>query len=183
MPQNAVHRELFALKPAKPLESMILTIRGHKVLVDADLADIYGVHTKRLNEQVKRNADRFPGDFLFQLTASEKQEVVANCDHLARLKFAKALPWAFTEHGAIMAAMVLNSSQAVAMSVYVVRAFIRMREQLVANAAVLKRLAEIDKTLLQHDSALRDIYRKLLPLLQPPPAPPKRRIGFISDDE
>jgi hypothetical protein len=117
------------------------------------------------------------------MTASEKQEVVANCDHLARLKFAKVLPWAFTEHGAIMAAMVLNSSQAVAMSVYVVRAFIRMREQLVANSAVLKRLAEIDKTLLQHDSALRDIYRKLLPLLQPPPTPPKRRIGFISDDE
>lgn len=171
------------MKPAKPLDSMILTIRGHKVLVDADLADIYGVPTRRLNEQVKRNADRFPGDFLFQLTASEKQEVVANCDHLARLKFAKALPWAFTEHGAIMAAMVLNSSQAVAMSVYVVRAFIRMREQLVANAAVLKRLAEIDKTLLQHDSALRDIYRKLLPLLQPPPMPPKRRIGFIPDDE
>ena len=171
------------MKPAKPLDSMILTIRGHKVLVDADLADIYGVPTRRLNEQVKRNADRFPGDFLFQLTVSEKQEVVANCDHLARLKFAKTLPWAFTEHGAIMAAMVLNSSQAVAMSVYVVRAFILMREQLVANAAVLKRLAEIDKTLLQHDSALRDIYRKLLPLLQPPPMPPKRRIGFIPDGE
>jgi len=174
------------MKSAKPLDSMILTIRGHKVLVDADLADIYGVSTKRLNEQVKRNADRFPKDFLYQLTASEKQEVVANCDHLARLKFAKALPWAFTEHGAIMAAMVVNSAQAVAMSVYVVRAFTRMREHLVANAAVLKRLAEIDKTLLQHDSALRDIYHKLRPLLVPPPAPPtppKRRIGFVSDDE
>lgn len=183
MPQDTVRRKVGAMKSVKPLDSMILTIRGHKVLVDADLADIYGVPTRRLNEQVKRNGGRFPRDFLFQLTAPEKQEVVANCDHLAKLKFSKALPWAFTEHGAIMAAMVLSSSQAVAMSVYVVRAFIRMREQLVANSAVLKRLAEIDKTLLQHDSALRDIYRKLLPLLQPPPTPPKRRIGFISDDE
>ena len=109
--------------------------------------------------------------------------MVANCDHLARLKVAKALPWAFTEHGAIMAATVLNSPQAVSMSVYVGRAFIRMREQLVANTAILKRLAEIDKTLLQHDAALRDIYHKLLPLLQPPPDPPKRRIGFTTGEE
>jgi hypothetical protein len=92
------------------------------------------------------------------------------------------LPRAFTEHGAIMAATVLNSPQAVAMSVYVVRAFIRMREQLAANAAILKRLTEIDKTLLQHNAALRDIYHKLLPLLQPAPEPPKRRIGFVSGE-
>jgi len=171
------------MKPAKPFESIILTIRGHKVVLDADLAEIYGVPTKRLNEQVKRNVDRFPSDFLFQLTAAEKEQVVANCDHLARLKFAKSLPWAFTEHGAIMAATVLNSAQAVSMSVYVVRAFIQLREQLAANTAILKRLAEIDKTLLQHDAALRDIYYKLLPLLQPPPDPPKRRIGFRTDDQ
>ncbi len=86
------------MKPAKYFESLILTIRGHKALIDADLAEIYGVPTKRLNEQVKRNVSRFPEDFLFQLTAAEKEEVVANCDHLARLKFAKSLPWAFTEH-------------------------------------------------------------------------------------
>ena len=106
-------------------------------------------------------------------------EVVTNCDHLARLKFSPVLPRAFTEHGAIMAATVLNSPRAVAMSVYVVRAFIRMREQLASNSAILGRLAEIDRTLLQHDASLRDIYQKLLPLLQPPPGPPKRRIGFI----
>jgi hypothetical protein len=171
------------MKPAKPLESLILTIRGCKVLIDADLAAIYGVETRTLNQAVKRNAERFPKDFVFRLNAAEKSEVITNCDHLARLRFAKSLPFAFTEHGAIMAATVLNSRQAVSMSVYVVRAFIRMREQLVANTAILKRLAEIDKSLLQHDAALRDIYRKLLPLLQPPPEPPKRRIGFISDDE
>jgi hypothetical protein len=104
--------------------------------------------------------------------------VVANCDHLARLKFAKARPWAFTEHGAIMAAMVLNSPQAVTMSVYVVRAFMQLREQLAANAAILKRLAEIDKTLLAHDHSLRVIWQKLQPLLLPPGDPPKRAIGF-----
>ncbi len=112
---------------------------------------------------MKRNAERFPEDFIFQLSAAEKSEVITNCDHLPRLKFAKSLPFAFTEHGAIMVASVVNSREAVAMSVYVVRAFIRVREQLVVNAAILQRLAEIDKTLLRHDSALRDIYHKLLP--------------------
>lgn len=92
-------------------------------------------------------------------------------------------PWVFTEHGALMAATILRSAQAERMSVYVIRAFVRMREELAANTAILKRLAEIDRTLLQHDVALRDIYRKLLPLLQPPPDPPKRRIGFQTGGE
>src|SRR6476620_7016832 len=96
---------------------------GQRVMLDEDLAELYGVATKRLNEQVKRNRERFPSDFLFQLTASEKAEVVANCDHLAKLKFSKALPYAFTEHGAIQAANVLASAQAVEMGIYVVRAF------------------------------------------------------------
>ncbi len=91
-------------------------------------------------------------------------------------------PWAFTEHGALMAANVLRSRHAVQMSVYVIRAFVRLREQITANQAILNRLAEIDKTLLQHDTALRDIYRKLLPLLKPLPEPPKRRIGFRKDE-
>ena len=157
------------MKRLKPVGSLILTIRGCKVLIDADLADIYGVETRALNQAVKRTSERFPRDFIFQLSAEEKLKVITNCDHHARLKFAKSLPIAFTEHGALMAATVLNSPQAVAMSVYVVRAFIQMREQLAANREILKRLAEIDKTLLEHDSVLRDIYRKLLPLLQPLP--------------
>jgi hypothetical protein len=148
------------------------------VVLDADLAAIYGVPTKRLNEQVKRNADRFPEDFIFQLNSAEKSEVVANCDHLARLKFSKSLPYAFTEHGAIMAATILNSPEAVKMSVFVVRAFIRMREQIEANAKVFKRLAEIDKKLLEHDEALSILWQRIQPLLSPPPAPSKPRIGF-----
>ena len=166
------------MKQLKPLESMILTIRERKVIIDADLAALYDVPTKALNQAVRRNEDRFPRDFVFRLTAKERLEVVTHCDHLARLKFSRTLPMAFTEHGAIMAATVLNSPQAVAMSVFVVRAFVRLREHVVANQAILKRLAEIDRTLLQHDSSLLDLYEKLLPLLQPLPAHPKRRIGF-----
>ena len=168
------------MKRSKPIESLILTIRGRKVLIDADLAALYGVETRTLNQAVKRNTKRFPDDFVFRLTPHEKSEVITHCDHLARLRFAKSLPLAFTEHGAIMAATVLNSPEAVAMSVYVVRAFIQMREHLVANAAILKRLAEIDKTLLEHDHGLRTIWHKLQPLLDPPAVPSKRRIGFHS---
>lgn len=166
------------MKPVPPLETLILTLREQKVILDADLAGLYGVPTKRLNEQVKRNADRFPEDFMFQLTAEEKAEVVANCDHLPRLKFSRTRPFAFTEHGALMAANVLNSPDAVKMSVHVVRVFIKQREMLLAQADVLTRLAQMDATLLKHDDALRVIWRELQPLLSPPPAPPKRQIGF-----
>ncbi|MBI5040456.1 MAG: ORF6N domain-containing protein, partial [Gammaproteobacteria bacterium] len=107
------------LQPIELIASKILSIRGQKVMMDADLAELYGVPTKRLNEQVKRNPRRFPDDFMFQLTEAEKQEVVANCDHLNKLKFSSALPFAFTEHGAIQAANVLNSPQAVEVGVYV----------------------------------------------------------------
>jgi hypothetical protein len=159
--------------------SSILTIRGQRVILAADLAKLYGVETKRLNERVGRNPDRFPSDFIFQLTAAE----VVGCSRsqsatLKRGSNVKYLPYAFTEHGAIMAANVLNSPQAVAMSVYIVRAFIQQREVISANSAILKRLAEIDKTLLLHDSALRDVYQRLQPLLQPPPDPPRKKIGF-----
>jgi hypothetical protein len=192
------------MKPKKPIESLILTLRGQKIILDADLAELYGVPTKVFNQAVKRNADRFPPDFLFQLTAQEwsnlrsqiaassledvqKEGVLPNWSQFVtsskRHRGAAYRPTAFTEHGAIMAAMVLNSPEAVAMSVFVVRAFMQMRGQLAANAAILKRLAEIDRTLLEHDSALRTIWTKLQPLLAPPPEPPKRRIGFNRDTE
>ncbi len=160
--------------------SLIHTIRGQRVILAADLAKLYGIPTFRLNEAVKRNKVRFPSDFMFQLTRLEalecsRSQIVTLNAQGANLKH---LPYAFTEHGAIMAANVLNSPQAVAMSVYVIRAFIQQREVLSANDAILKRLAEIDKTLLQHNAALRDVYQKLLPLLQPPPDPPRPKIGF-----
>jgi hypothetical protein len=115
------------LNPKKPIETLILTIRNQKVILDADLADVYAVPTKRLNEQVKRNADRFPEDFLFQLTREEAKEMQRSRSQITTLKRGqnlKYLPFAFTEHGAIMAATILNSPEAVAMSVFVVRAFL-----------------------------------------------------------
>ena len=160
------------------LEGLILFIREERVLLDADLAEIYGVSTKALNQAVKRNVERFPNDFMFQLSDVEKQEVVTNCDHLSRLKYSKARPYAFTEHGALMLASVLNSDRAIAMSIYVIKAFVKMREELMANETVLSRLAEIDKTLLIHDEGLRDLYQKLMPLLEPEPEKEKRKIGF-----
>jgi len=102
--------------PVERIEQSILLIRGHRVMLDADLADLYRVPTKALNQAVKRNKDRFPGDFMFQLTKEEKAEVVTNCDHLQKLKFSPTLPYAFTEHGAIMLANVLNSQVAVQVS-------------------------------------------------------------------
>ena len=173
------------MKPKEPLESLILTVRGQKVLLDADLAGIYGVPTKAFNQAVKRNVERFPEDFCFRLTAEEAEAVLRSRSQFVTLKRGqniKYLPYAFTEHGAIMAATVLNSPEAVAMSVFVVRAFVQMRERLLANAAILKRLAEINKTLLEHDSALRIIWEKLQPLLAPPPDPPRRIKGFNPGD-
>ena len=170
------------MKPFTPhpvgFESLILTIRGQKVILDADLAAIYGVPTKALNQAVKRNADRFPEEFLFPLTQSEKEQVVTICDHLSRLKFSKTCPYAFTEHGALMAANVLSSPEAVKMSVHVVRAFIKQRELLLAHSDVLKKLAQMDDKLMKHDEALRAIWQELQPLLTPAPPPPKKEIGF-----
>jgi hypothetical protein len=193
---------------AKSPNIRILTIREQKVVLDNDLAAVYGVATKRLNEQLRRNRKRFPEDFAFQLTADEFESLrsqIATLDEsgssmksirsqsatgsarlqLMRSQFATASrrniryrPWAFTEHGALQVANVLQTDRAIAMSVYVIRAFIEQREKLAANAAILKRLAEIDKSLLEHDTALRDIYQKLLPLLAPPPESPRRQIGF-----
>jgi len=175
----------------------ILTIRQQKVVLDVDLARVYGVTTKRLNEQLRRNQRRFPSDFAFQLTAEEFKALRSQFATLdegfaaeagqrsqnatfapRRGRHRKYRPWAFTEHGALQAANILRSDRAIAMSVYVIRAFIEQREKFAANVAILKRLAEIDKTLLEHDTALRDIYQELLPLLAPPPEPPRRQIGF-----
>ena len=180
------------------LDPLILVIRHQRVVLDADLARLYGVATKRFNEAFKRNRHRFPSDFAFQLTSAEfntlRSHVVISGDWAvvagepmnwsqfatssSRHRGIAYRPWAFTEHGAVMAANILRSERAVRMSVFVVRAFVRLREHVAVNEAILRRLAEIDRTLLQHDTAVRDLYKKLLPLLQPPPDRPKRRIGF-----
>ena len=168
---------------APDITSLIHSVRDQRVILDADLARLYGVETFRFNEAVKRNLVRFPADFIFRLSKEEWKGLQALRSQTASLKTGrgqhrKYLPYVFTEHGALMAANILNSSRAVAMSVYVIRAFVKMREDLTTNAAILKRLAEIDKTLLIHDVALREIFEKLRPLLAPPSPPSKPEIGF-----
>jgi hypothetical protein len=162
---------------------LIVTIRDQRVILDADLAALYGVSTMVLNQAVKRNQERFPKAFLFQLTRSEwlndlKSQIVISNTRGGR----RSPPYAFTEHGALMAANVLNSPQAIHMSVALIAAFIRLREALAADQAMAKRLAEIENTVLTHDTALRDLYQKIRPLLLPPPDPPRRKIGFKTDD-
>ena len=165
--------------PAQDIGPLIRSIRDQRVILDTDLARLYGVQTFRLNEAVKRNRDRFPGDFLFQLTPLERDGLTSQfAMSKAGRGGRRTLPFAFTEHGALMAATVLNSPRAVAMSLYIIRAFVKMREDVAANAAILRRLAEIDKTLLVHDVTLREILQKLRPLLESPPQAPKPEIGF-----
>lgn len=161
---------------APRVESLILLIRGQRVMVDADLAALYGVSTKRLNEQVRRNARRFPEDFCFQLSPAEKAEVVANCDHLARLRFSPSRPYAFTEHGAIMAANVLNSPRAVEMSVHVVRAFVRLREMVLSHKVLVQRLDELEA---RYDERFKVVFNAIRRLMAPPEPKPKRKIGFV----
>lgn len=169
------------MKAHLPLDSLILTIRGQKVLLDADLATIYGVPTKALNQAVKRNLERFPEDFRFQLYQVEAEDILRSRSQFVTLKRGqniKYLPHVFTEHGALMAANVLNSPDAVKMSVHVVRAFIKQRELLAGQAEILKKLAQMDAKLMQHDDALQIIWRELQPLLAPPPEPPQKEMGF-----
>jgi len=175
---------------AESLGALIFTIRGQRVMLDADLAAIYGVQTRRLNEQVRRNAERFPGDFMFQLTRQEtsdlKSQIATSSPKDIRSQLAndsghggrRKLPYVFTEHGAIMAANVLNSPEAIQMSVFVVRAFIKMREALISRSELERRLLQIENILLSHDESIRELYDKIRPLLLPPPDRPRKKIGF-----
>lgn len=171
--------------------SMIRTIRGQKVILDTDLARIFGVPTFRFNEAIKRNRERFPGDFMFRLT---REELEALTSQIAMSKPGRGgrrtLPYAFSENGAIMAANVLNSPEAVRMSVFVVRVFVKMRELLGGTKELARQLAELERKLTArldvHESAIVDVLRRVMEILDPPPPPPeppRRRIGFHVDPE
>jgi hypothetical protein len=164
-----------ALVEVHRIERVILWIRGQRVMLDVDLASLYGVPTKVLNQAVKRNQKRFPPDFMFRLTVREKRKVVTDCDHLARLKFSSTLPYAFSEHGAIMLASVLNSPKAVEVSVEVVRAFVRLREALVSQVELARRLEELEKS---SDKSFTQVFAILRELLEDSSRPESRRIGF-----
>ncbi|MHB1619363.1 MAG: ORF6N domain-containing protein [Sulfuricella sp.] len=157
-------------------------MRGQKVMLDADLAELYDVPTKRLNEQVKRNIERFPSDFMFQLSTDEKIEVVANCDHLAKLKFSPSLPYAFTEHGALMLGNVLKSSRAVEVSLLIVRTFVQVREMLSTHKELAVKLEELERKVSSHDQAIAGLIDAIRQLMTPP-AQKKRGIGFLANQE
>lgn len=156
------------LVPDEAIMSRILVIRNKKVMIDKDLAELYDVPTKRLNEQVKRNIKRFPEDFMFQLTAAEKEEVVANCDHLKSLKFSGSLPYAFTEHGAVMLASILNSDTAIAVNIRIIRIFTQMREMLSTHKDILLKLEQLERKTTGHDDQIALIFEYLKQLLAPP---------------
>ena len=166
-----------AIVPVERVEKTILLIRGQKVILDADLAELYGVTTKRLNQQVTRNIRRFPSDFMFRLRAEEKAEVVANCNHLSRLKFSRSLPHAFTEHGAIMVASVLNTPRAIEASIFVVRAFVKLREVLATHKQLARKFAGLEKRIKDHDEKIETIFEAIRQLVSPPEKP-RKKIGF-----
>lgn len=179
-----------AMMVAEPVEGLIHLIRGQRVILDADLAKVYGVTTTRLNQQVRRNADRFPEDFAFQLAPGEFAGLMLQIATSKKGRGGRRkLPLTFTEHGAIMAANVLNSPRAVQMSVFVVRAFVKMREVLAQNKELAAKLAELENKLTarldNHEKAIVQILDEIKKLMEPPPVPePKRReIGFHVRDE
>jgi phage regulator Rha-like protein len=166
------------LQLTTPVESQILILRHQRVILDSDLAELYGVTVKQLNQQIKRNQERFPADFMFQLTAKENQILRSQIVTSSRKHGGRRYPpYAFTEHGAIMAATVLNSKQAIEMSVFVVRAFVRMREMLAKNRQLAAKINELDKRLETHDTAIQDIIEAIKELMVPE-GPSKRKIGF-----
>jgi hypothetical protein len=172
------------------VESLILSIRGRRVILDSDLAQLYGVSTARLNEQVKRNSDRFPADFAFSLSQQEFTRLISQIATSKGRGGRRKLPTVFTEHGAIMAANVLNSSRAIDVSVFVVRAFVRLREMAVANQEVAKRLDELDRKVAGHDEAIRSLVQTIRQLMTPlraptseAPAPARRSIGFKVEEK
>lgn len=181
-----------SLLPLETITQRIVVLRGQRVLLDADLAALYGVETKRFNEQVKRNLERFPADFMFQLTMDETAALRSQFATLktGRGQHRKYLPYVFTEHGAMMAGFLLNSPYAIEMSVYVVRAFVRLREVLASNQELAKRLDALEQTTealaLQQDNfahhtraQLKQVFDAIRELMTPPAAPPKHPIGFV----
>jgi phage regulator Rha-like protein len=172
-----------AIVATRKVDSKILTLRGQRVILDSDLAELYDVQVRHLNQQVKRNAKRFPSDFRFQLSEHElkllrSQNVISSSTHGG----ARYLPYAFTEHGVVMAATVLNSERAIEMSIFLVQAFVRMRRALSTNRQVLAKLAAVERHLESHDSDIQALMEAIRELIDPPD-PPRRRIGFEAPED
>lgn len=170
--------------PSAVIEQRIYLVRGHKIMLDRDLAELYGVPAKALNQAVKRNAGRFPDDFMFQLTRDEAAAVVFSRSQNVTLKRGENLkyaPYAFTEQGVAMLASVLNSDRAVQVSIAIIRVFVRLRAILGAHRELARRLNDLEARLGAHDQELRTVFKAIRKLMAPQPVPAKRRIGFIDE--
>lgn len=168
---------------ADAVERRIYVIRGQKVMLDADLAELYQVPTRTLNQAVRRNAERFPDDFMFQLSAEEASALRSQIVTLkkGRGRYSKYAPLAFTEHGVAMLSSVLNSQRAIQMNITIIRAFVRMREALAVSQELVRRLDQVEAKLRQHGGAIGLLADEIRKLKQPPPAPPRRGIGFLAE--
>lgn len=165
------------LTPVEKVERSIFLIRGQRIMLDRDLAYLYGVPTKVLNQAVKRNERRFPSDFMFRLTKEEKNELVTNCDRLARLKHSSALPSVFTEQGVAMLSSVLNSERAIEVNILIMRAFVRLREAMAGSKEFSRKLGELEKRIASHDENIRTLFQAIRQLMAPKESP-NRKIGF-----
>ncbi|MBI5211024.1 MAG: ORF6N domain-containing protein [Elusimicrobia bacterium] len=166
-----------SLVPIHDIERRIFLVRGHKVMIDYDLAGLYGVTTKVLNQAVKRNLERFPDDFMFRLTKSERDELVTICDHLRQLKFSPTLPYVFTENGVAMLSSVLRSHRAIMVNVQIMRTFSRLKHLISTHHELARKLAELERKVQSHDKHIRTIFGAIRELVNPP-EPPRKPIGF-----
>ena len=174
------------LVPIERIENRILLIRGQKVMIDRDLAELYEVTTKALNQAVKRNSERFPDEFIFQLSKAEKHELVTNCDHLRDLKFSYNLPYAFTEHGVAMLSCVLKSERAVKINILIIKAFVRLRQLLSAHKELAQKITELEGRVGRHDIHIAHIIEAIKKILEQKPKKPVeerpgKRMGFLCD--
>ncbi|MBI5428296.1 MAG: ORF6N domain-containing protein [Nitrospinae bacterium] len=170
-----------AVVPVQDVARRIFLIRGHRVMIDRDLAELYGVVTKALNQAVKRNIRRFPSDFMFRLTPEETKQLVTNCDRFASLKHAATTPHAFTEQGVAMLSSVLKSERAIDVNVNIMRAFVRIRELALTHKTILRKLEDLERKYVSHDVKIETIFEAIKELMIQPDKP-ARRIGFKPGD-
>ena len=164
--------------PVEKITGKIYFIRKEKIILDSDLAELYGVETRVLKQAVKRNLDRFPEDFMFKLTESEWSELITICDNLGNRKFSPTTPFAFTEQGVAMLSSVLNSKRAIQVNIAIMRAFVRLRQVLAAHKELANRLAELENRMDKQDQEIMAVFEAIRELMAPPPQPPKFPMGF-----
>ncbi|OGL46896.1 MAG: DNA-binding protein [Candidatus Schekmanbacteria bacterium RBG_16_38_10] len=170
------------LIPQETIEQRIFLIRHQKVMIDKDIAELYGVETKHLNRQVKRNIQRFPEEFMFQLTIEERNQLVTICHRFKTMKHSSSLPYAFTEHGVAMLASVLKSDRAVKISINIIKTFVKLREMLATNKELAHKFDQLERKIEKHDEEIKLIFDAIRQLMTPP-EPKRKRIGFLQEKE